>query len=245
MLNSIKSMVKSVCLVFFSLNHMFVSARDLRTETLSEQRHFRKDYNQFLESATKQKSFSAHFSQELYSFMRDKILYSHGILTVKKPSSFLFKVISPQAEVYVSNGVEFWKYLPDLNHVQKFNINSVDFDFIKILTNLNHLKDYYEVLPWTLNDQEQEETNIPTVKSSAPPAQSNKNIFLKFIPRADKKQKILYAVIQLKTGFIQELRLVQLNGNRLRLVFSQYSDKPVQDSIFNFTPPEGVVIDKM
>ena len=153
----------------------------------------------------------------------------------------------PRQEIYISNGKSFWKYIPDLKHAQHLRANSKELGFVNLLTNLSQIKKYYDVFEWKneTSEKTKQDINTSTVKSDSPPPQNDDNIFLKLEPKGDKQQKVLYAVIQVKTGFIQELRIVQLNGNRTRLVFSQYSPKLVSDKVFEFTPPQGIAVDNM
>jgi outer membrane lipoprotein-sorting protein len=109
------------------------------------------------------------------------------------------------------------------------------------------LSNFYEVSEW-VGAQAQKtdnDTSDLAVKSDLPPKQNDDLLYLKLLPKGDKQQKVLYAVIQVKTGFIQELRIVQLNGNRSRLVFANYSLKSILKEVFQFTPPKGIVVDKM
>ena len=89
--------------------------------------------------------------------------------------------------------------------------------------------------------------SLPDVKSDLPPIltpEQMKNVLLlKLIPRGDKQQKTLYAVVDKEKGHLLELRVVQINGNRSRLVFKNYKKDFLPDSRFVFSPPSGTVID--
>ncbi len=216
-------------------------------ETKLSSKLFTKSYQKSLKAASIQSSFSVSFKQEVFSILRDKISSSNGLLTIKRPSSFRFEITSPRQEIYVSNGKFFWKYIPNLKHALRLNAKSNTLGFVNLLANLSRVKDYYQVSEWTNDEAKKlkQDINTAAVKSDTPPPQNDDYVLLKLVPKGDKHQKVLYAVIKVKTGFIEELRIVHLNGNRTRLVFSQYSPKPVTDNVFEFTPPQGIAVDKM
>lgn len=250
--NKIK--IKRVMTILFLFSSLFLTNKihsqskiEHSNETKSSSRIFETNYLNTLKSASKQSNFSVNFKQEIFSVLRDKTTSSNGILTIKKPTSFRFEITSPRQEIYVSNGKSFWKYIPELKHAQHLRANSNELGFVNLLTNLSHIKKYYEITEWTNEEAKKlkQDINTAVVKSDAPPPQNDDDVHLKLVPKGDKQQKVLYAVIQVKTGFIQELRIVQLNGNRTRLIFSQYSPKSISDEVFEFTPPQGIAVDKM
>lgn len=208
---------------------------------------FEKKYQTAINAASKQAIFSVHFKQEVFSFLRNKTTNSSGILSIKKPSSFRFEIKSPRQEIYVSNGKSFWKYIPELKHAQHLRSNTTELDFVNLLTNLSQIKKYYDVSEWTNEETKKlkQDINTDVVKPDTPPPQNDDYVLLKLLPKGDKQQKVLYAVIQVKSGLMQELRIIQLNGNHTRLLFSEYSPKPVSNEVFEFTPPQGIVVDKM
>ncbi|APJ04394.1 LolA family protein [Silvanigrella aquatica] len=208
---------------------------------------FEKKFEKILKIASKQNQFSVQFKQETYSVLRDKITKAEGILSIKKPASFRFEIISPRQEIYVSNEKSFWKYIPELKHAQHLQSKSNEIGFVNLLTNLSQIKKYYEISEWTNEEAVKlnQDINTPHVKSDTPPPQNDEYTLLKLVPKGDKQQKVLYAVIQVKTGFIQELRIVQLSGNRTRLEFSNYSPKSMSNDLFDFIPPQGIAVDNI
>jgi outer membrane lipoprotein-sorting protein len=249
-----KNKLKKIILILSILPSIFLTSKIYPQNKITNSNKikpsskiFEKNYHNSLKAASKQSSFSVSFKQEVFSILRDKITASNGILTIKKPASFRFEITSPRQEIYVSNAKSFWKYIPELKHAQHLRANSNELGFVNLLTNFSHIKKYYEVSEWTSEEAKKlkQDINTAIVKSDTPPPQNDDYVLLKLVPKGDKQQKVLYAVIQVKTGFIQELRIVQLNGNRTRLVFSQYSPKLVSDEIFEFTPPQGIAVDNM
>ncbi|WGL60577.1 outer membrane lipoprotein carrier protein LolA [Pigmentibacter sp. JX0631] len=230
---------------FFFWNYSFSFAQ--KNEGTMNDQNFEKKYLEVLKTASKQDFFSVKFKQEIYSSLREKISPSDGILYIKKPASFRFEIISPRQEIYVSNSKNFWKYIPELKHAQSLQANANELAFVQLLTNLANIKKFYNVSVWEKPDAQKinENINTPYVKSDTPPPQNDDDIHLRLIPKEDKQQKVLYAVIQVKTGLIQELRIVQTNGNRTRLLFNDYSSNKFSDEVFEFKPPQGIVVDKL
>lgn len=233
--------------IIFSFLIIISSVFAEKKQDASSETIFEKKYLEILKTASKQDFFSVNFKQEIYSALREKISSSDGILYIKKPASFRFEIISPRQEIYVSNSKNFWKYIPELKHAQSLQANANELAFVQLLTNLANIKKFYNVSAWKKPDDQKtnENINTPYVKSDTPPLQNDDDIHLRLIPKEDKQQKVLYAVIQVKTGLIQELRIVQTNGNRTRLLFSDYSSKKFSDEVFEFKPPQGIVVDKL
>lgn len=231
------------CAIFTAHN----SYSQEKTQLSNKEKSFEKKYNTALAEAKKHFVFSVNFEQERFSILRNKTSLSSGFLTVKKPTSFRFEISNPRQEIYISNGQSFWKYIPELKHAQHLKANTSELGFINLLTNLSMIEKYYEISKWTDDEAKKlkQDINTANVKSDAPPLQNDDELHLKLVPNGDKHQKVIYAIIKVKTGFIRELRIVQLNGNRTRLVFSDYSSKPVSDKIFQFSPPQGIAVDNM
>lgn len=185
-----------------------------------------KKFNGAIKNAVKNTNFSVSFRQEAYSSFRNKTTTSIGNLSVQAPNLFRFEVLDPYHELYVSDGVDFWKYVPNLKHAQHLKAASAEFDFIKVLTNLGNVEKNYRISEWK---------NFPS-------ALTPNELAIKLDPIGDKNQKVLYAIVDVKTGFIHELHFVQLNGNRTRFVFTDYVRKQLPKKMFQFTPPSGIVV---
>ncbi|WP_186645706.1 LolA family protein [Fluviispira vulneris] len=242
-------MIKKIFKCFFIYSLLFSTqafSENIEIKAKIEQ-NFDKTVQNVLNEASKQKFFLVEFTQSSFSLLRNKVTESSGLLYIKKPYSFRYEILKPRNELYVSNGKDFWKYIESLKHAQYLKNSAQELGFINILTNLAQIKKYYIVSEWT--DEEAKKlnhsANMSSLESDIPPEKNNDYILLKLVPKGDKQQKVLYARVQVKTGLIQELRIVQLNGNRIRLVFSNYSQKPISDDVFNFTPPQGIAVDKM
>lgn len=238
-------------LFFILISQIFYLSCVHSQSSLSNQNNtseFQKKLDMSIKNAQKLKSFKVSFEQENYSYLRNKKSTSNGLLYISKPASFRFEITHPRSELYISNGLDFWKYIPKFKHAQHLKSQLKEIGFIDLLTNPSNLNKHYEILPWVDDNAKKvsQDANISALESDAPPAANKEFIHLKLLPKGDKQQKVLYAIIQVKTGFVKELRIVQLNGNRTRLVFSNHeSKKPPSKKLFHFSPPQGIVVDKL
>jgi outer membrane lipoprotein-sorting protein len=207
---------------------------------------FDKKLDQALFQIQSHKSFEMNFTQNLYSALRDKIIQSDGRIKIKSPQSFLFEIQHPRSEIYVSNGIEFWKYVPDLKHAQYLNSKSLQLNYLSLLTNPEGLKTKYFISPWRPEEAKSkgEDLSSSAVEFYTPPAQSAETMTLKLIPRQDNSSKVLYAIIDVKKGELLELRIVQRNENRVRLQFSNHKDVLFDEKTFSFVPQKGIAVDK-
>ena len=216
--------------------------------------NFNEKLNKALEHAQTHKSFSVQFNQEFYSILRDKITKSEGILKIQTPNSWSYELQKPRTELYMSNGVDFWKYVPDLKHAQHLNVsqhgNSLELNYMSLLINPENIKKVYKISNWSNADAKMlnESGSLAPVQSDFPPAESADTVSIKLESnlgeKGDKQQKVLYAVINVRTGYLDELRVVQLNGNRVRLLFSNDKEEDFNAKTFSFVPPTGIVVDK-
>ena len=205
---------------------------------------FVQNFQNALRKMEKHKSFQCDFHQELYSILRDKVSLSQGFVKIQSPQKFYFQIQQPQEEIYVSNGVDFWKYVPELKHAQHLQSNALQMSFLSLLTNPSSLTKLYKVSPWLNVTVTGQKINSTPVQSDAPPAENAESVGLMLQPKEDNSQKILYAIINVDKGFLEELRIVQKNGNRVRLLFSNQLDKKFGLRDFTFEPPQGIVVDK-
>lgn len=222
---------KQIAVLFYLFFHSFLHASE-----------FEKKFDLAIKNAEHNKHFSVSFQQEIYSSLRDKISFSKGNLSVQAPNSFRFEVTEPNQELYMSNGVDFWKYVPKLKHAQHLKATAPEFGFIHALIDLSTIKKNYSVAPW-----KNASATAPAekVNSDSPPHDLAANLIaIKLDPKEDKNQKVLYAIVDVRTGFMQELRFVQMNGNRTRFVFMGYVQKHLPDKFFQFTPPPGIVVNE-
>lgn len=222
---------KKFIVIFYCLFHMLSYGSD-----------FEKKFDLAIKNAENNRSFSVSFQQEMYSSLRDKISFSKGKLSVQAPNLFRFEIIEPNQELYVSNGIDFWKYVPRLKHAQHLKVTAPEFTFIKVLTDLSSIRKSYQITEWLYSSAQ---PSVELVNSDTPPRHLGAGLIaIKLNPKEDKNQKVLYAIVDVRTGFMQELRFVQNNGNRTRFVFTDYVRQQLSDKMFQFTPPAGIVVNE-
>ena len=121
---------------------------------------------------------------------------------------------------------------------------------MSLLINPENIKKVYKISNWSNADAKMlnESGSLAPVQSDFPPAESADTVSIKLESnlgeKGDKQQKVLYAVINVRTGYLDELRVVQLNGNRVRLLFSNEKEEDFNAKTFSFVPPTGIVVDK-
>jgi hypothetical protein len=154
----------------------------------------------------------------------------------------------------LNNGQDFWKYNADLSHAQRMDAKKMDLGFMDVLSNIRVMDKLFYVEPWQHQYQQKQNKNStpPTAPPAgtnaiphfdAPPPEAAGRLFVKFIPREDSGQKVLYAILQTDTAHIEDLRILWNNGNQMRLMFSHFSNQAPQENEFVFRPPTGIIVD--
>ncbi|MES2614750.1 MAG: outer membrane lipoprotein carrier protein LolA [Bdellovibrionota bacterium] len=216
-----KKVILFFCALFLQLN--------IYAFNKNEEKAFTQKLDLALMHLQAHKSFELNFDQELYSLLRDKTSKSQGSIKIKSPNKFRFEIHKPRSELYVSNGTDFWKYTPDLKHAQHLSSNSLELNYISLLTNPASIKTAYKISHWTTEN---------------PPPESANCINIILEPKEEKQQKLLYVSLNVNGGFLNELRIVQMNGNKVRLLFQNSKDTTSNNDVFDFKPPQGIVVDR-
>jgi len=165
------------------------------------------------------KTFKANFSQSLIQG-QDQVQNTRGILYIKSPDKFRLDYTEPYVQIYVADGKKLWQYDEDLEQVivkpqGQILANSP----VIVLSNTKNLQKNYHVesqgtwdgQKWFLLRPKSADTNFEQVR-------------LAF------KGKIL-STMELKDSF----------GQFSRLTFQNVKNNvPLKDSLFTFSPPEGV-----
>ena len=191
-------------------------------------------------SASARKSFSVTFEQQRYKALLKKTVLEKGRLDFLAPKSFRWEVSSPMKEIYVSNGVDFWKYSEAARHAQKLPASSGELAILDVFFRPASLKKDYKIVKWVAPEGAKSTDAI----SEVPPAPSASKLLVSLIPRAKSKQKALHLVVDRKSGLVSEIRIVHENGNRVRTAFGEPSAAALDVSTFEFVPPPGTAVDK-
>ena len=91
------------------------------------------------------------------------------------------------------------------------------------------------------------ETLLP-VRSDAPPPLASSHTPLRLVRltplQSHPSIEVVFVAINPKHQRPTELRIVYKNGNRMRMVLSDYDEKKPSPETFQFTPPAGTAVDK-
>ncbi len=194
------------------------------------------------EVSSHRKHFSVTYEQTRFKALVKKTVAEKGTLEFSAPKSFRWEISSPSKEIYVSNGKDFWKYSEIAKHAQKLKADTGELAVLDVLFRPGNLKRDYKVERWVAPVDDG--ANGSDVVSSVPPASKQGKLFVLLIPRVKSKQKALYLIIDQEKGFVDELRIVHENGNRVRTVFGALSEVNIPAAHFEFVPPPGTAIDK-
>lgn len=177
-------------------------------------------------NAQKYSSLSANFTQEYYSALREKTTISKGRLYLKD-KLFRWEITEPRNQVYINDGKFIWKYEKEFNHAEQFQKSKANLEFLTVVNNLNTIKQYYDISEGTVSKDKNQILNLVLTPK----------------PNADD-QRTLHVSIEVKTGYIKNLNMLDENGNKTNITLNDFSTKPIENSLFVFTPPEGTVINK-
>ncbi len=194
------------------------------------------------ETAARRKAVSVSFEQTRYKALVKKNVVENGTLDYAPPKNFRWEISSPFKEIYVSNNKDFWKYSQVAKHAQKLKVESAELTTLDVLFKLGNLTRDYRVEPWT--SQNSLSTDPAEQAFVAPPTEKRGKLLVALFPRVKSKQKAMYVVVNESKAFVDELRIVHENGNRVRTVFGSLSEKSIPASRFEFVPPAGTAVDQ-
>ncbi len=187
---------------------------------------FQQDFNTAKLNATKNRSFSANFTQEYYSALREKTTISEGRIFIKD-QLFRWEIEKPRNQLYINDGKYIWKYEKSFNHAEQFNKNDTNLEFLTILNHIDNITKFYDIT----------EGRVSTSK--------DKTLSLTLKPKATTlDQRNIQASIQIDTGYITCLNMIDKNGNKTKITFEKFSKAPLKKDLFVFNPPKGTVINK-
>lgn len=198
--------------------------------------------NRVQTAATGRKWVSVSYEQTRFKALVQKTIQERGSLDFATPRSFRWEVLTPAKEIYVSNGKDFWKYSELAKHAQKLKADNSDLAILDVLFKPGNLKNDYRIEPWTTSNADV--GNGSQSVSALPPQAKSGKLLVALFSRAKSKQKVMYLVIDENKAFVDEVRIVHENGNRVRTVFGAISEKTISPSRFEFVPPAGTAVDQ-
>lgn len=145
-------------------------------------------------------------------------------LTLKKPDGFSWETISPFPELIVTNGKKLWNYQPDLEQVVIEDWDTSRSELAAQLLNgqTDNLAEEYTITEAESDNRETQEFRLS--------------------PRASDS---VYEEITISflNGTLEMIYLNNKNGERTVWQFSRLQQNlPLEDSLFEFIPPEGIEV---
>ncbi|MBE9541787.1 MAG: outer membrane lipoprotein carrier protein LolA [Proteobacteria bacterium] len=173
------------------------------------------------------KDYRAYFKQEAKIQGYPRPQKSEGEVLYKNPGKMRWNYDKPEKQEIITDAVTLWLYTPALNQVMK-----TDFSLARksklasaFLSGMGNLE---------------EDFNISLDKID----EANKEYRIKLLPK-DTSDIIgsLFLTLDSKSFNIKKSELTDIYGNITIVIFSELKiNTGLKDSLFDFTPPEGVEI---
>ena len=213
-----------VCMLAFFQPTMGIAEPDRSLQDLLH--HVETRYSQI-------KDFQADFTQETTIEGFDTPLISSGRVYIKKPGLLRWDYLKPSVEHMYVNGDHIQMFTPEHNQVIQGSLTHMVATQapLRLLQGVGKLSEHFDARP-TDHDQRGEGslpllTLIPKDQTETGPSPVNKMV----------------SAIQPQTYFIQSLTLHETTGNISVFRFSNIqANTGLKGSLFEFVPPEGVVI---
>lgn len=192
-----------------------------------------------LQAKAKSGDFTARIKQDSYSALRKKTDVSTGTLQFSPPQSFRWEMSSgassakePRKEIIVSNGTTLWRYNSATKHARSMPTRDLkELETLDAILKPATLTRKFKILEWD-----------PKVEPLPVDTAGRMHLMLK--PLDSSETHTLFLLLNEKTGWVEEVRIVYQNGNRAKLNFEGYTHAKVAKSRFDFTPPSGTVVDQ-
>lgn len=179
------------------------------------------------------RDLKAGFTQEATIKSLKKTEKETGTVYFKKPRRMLWDYTSPQKKKLIINPKTAWLYVPEdrLVYMQDAGTLVNSKLTIRFLTGIGKLKDDFNV------------------KYAAEPVDSDGNYRLELVPKtreAGAGFERLSVMVDKDTFLITRCVFNDMYGNTTRITFRNIKlNNGLADSMFNFTPPAGVTIQKI
>jgi outer membrane lipoprotein carrier protein len=152
-----------------------------------------------------------------------------GTLLLKKPGRMRWDYTDPRPKMFLTDGNMAWFYVPGENQVRRMPVKQLD-DLrspLRYLLGKTRLEKEFENLRVALNEK---------------PLNAGE-IVLEGVPRGLRERVSRTLLEVTPTGFIQRIVVEELDGSVTEFRFLQQKENvEIPDTIFKFTPPEGVEV---
>ncbi len=171
--------------------------------------------------------FKAHFVQESMVKSLGKKQSSEGTVTFKKPGKMRWTYQKPFKQEIISDGKTLWSYRPEDKQVMVSQMSQAVQGKVPstFLAGIGNLKLDFQVR-WG--------------KEPSP----KENYFLELTPNEFQGSlEKLFLLIDRENFRILQAKIQDVMGNTTQISFSKIQfDNRLSDSLFNFTPPQGVEV---
>ena len=198
-------------------------------------------------------SFAINFDRTVYSALRHKNTSSSGVLWVNPPHEFHIEITSKpgksrrdlesRKEIYIGNRKEVWKYVPTFQHAQRLPRKSLDQGAVALLARRQELTTHYRLTPWPQGGKACSSPKTKSFAYDAPPERTPGTLAVRLAPRHHSEEKVLYAVIDMQTGLLKDLRVIHSQESCARFTFSGYKARSFRTESFQFHAPPGIVVE--
>lgn len=210
-------------LLFATLNAVAVEQSDTPVSEMApataEAVHSTADEKRLLKRFANIKTVTAEFTQKLYTSESNKPQVTYGKLLIADGDKFRLEYTKPYEQLYIANGKEFLFYDVDLEQI-------------------------------TIKPQTKELANTPAMILSNPAIFIQK-YFVKLNKESYSEEYILTAktdttaygkiLLSFKNTRLKTMLIEDSFGQETELDFTKIVyNKKIPDSVFNYTPPEGV-----
>lgn len=186
--------------------------------------------NSIQEQYAQVNSFQTDFSQKLTNAASGESELREGTICYLKPEKIRWHTTSPEEELLISNNNVVWDYFPQEDVAYKYSLQG-RFDsktMLEFISGEVNLKQDFKI------------------ENHGQDLDFSDWIQIELVPK-DPEPSLVKAHIWLEpeSHLIQQVLLVDFFGNKNRLTFEDIDlNVDLEESLFEFTPPEGVEIMK-
>ena len=166
----------------------------------------------------------AIFTQEVRKPGRRRVIRKTGKVFFKRPGMMRWDYKKPEAVHYISDGSVLWSYQPEDSLVTRLNVQHSElYHQSRYLFGQGQLTKDFDL---SLNaDKERKDVGVVLTPK-----------------RKSRHFKSLTLWVDPNTGEIQSTELVDPYDNLSRVTFNKIQYKVLEQSVFQFSPPQGVQI---
>lgn len=173
---------------------------------------------QLMDRLSKVDAFSANFEQAVISPEGEQIHAAKGRLSIERPNLFNWTTTTPDENIMISDGETLWYYSPFVEQVTAMWLDDATAQTPFVLLTRNQPDDWQT---YTITQQGDTFTLTPKTVGSIG----------------------TFAVTVKPDGTLTHFRVTEQDGQQSQFTLSQFSRQAPDASLFEFTPPDSVLVD--